>query len=88
MWRCSKPSGFILKLDIEKAFDKLNWDFLLLMLRLKEFHEEWVNWIFACISYVSYSVLINGKPRGYIQAKRGIRQGDTLSLFLFVIAYY
>lgn len=85
-WRCTKKQGVIFKLDIEKAFDKINWDFLLSILALKGFSDKWINWIRACISSATYSVLINGKPRGYIQASRDIRQGDPLSPFLFVIA--
>lgn len=85
-WRCTKKQGVIFKLDIEKAFDKINWDFLLSILALKGFPDKWINWIRACISSATYSVLINGKPRGYIQASRYIRQDDPLSPFLFVIA--
>lgn len=85
-WKISKQKGIITKLDIEKAFDKLNWDFLLSILLKKGFNSVWIDWIKACISSVSYSILINGKPRGYIKANRGIRQGDPLSPFLFIIA--
>lgn len=85
-WRCAKKKGVILKLDLEKAFDKLDWHFLLKVLSLKGFNSKWLAWICGCITSVSFSILLNGKPRGKISANRGIRQGDPLSPFLFVIA--
>lgn len=85
-WKTNKQKGIIIKLDVEKAFDKLNWDFLLSLLRQKAFNSIWIEWIRACIIIVSYSILLNAKPRGYIKASRGIRPGDPLSPFLFIIA--
>lgn len=85
-WRVSKQKGIIIKLDIEKTFDKINWSFLLSVLNLKGFPHIWIDWIKACISSVSYSILLNGKSRGFIQVKRGICQGDPLSPFLFIIS--
>lgn len=73
-------------LEVEKAFNKPNWNFLIHMLRQKGFKDKWINWIYGCMSTICYSIIINGKQRGYIQATRGIRQGDPLSPFLFVIA--
>lgn len=82
-WQCSKKKkGVVIKLDIEKAFDKVNWAFLLSMLQVKGFLEIWIHWIKACIYFVNYSIILNGKPRGYIQATRGVRQEDSLSPFL------
>lgn len=51
-WRCSKTTGYIFKLDVEKAFDKVNWDFLLTMLHLKGFHEYWINWIYKSLHFI------------------------------------
>lgn len=64
-WRCSKQQGIIIKLDVKKAFDKINWKFLLTILKLKGFSNKWINWIYGCISSLGYSILINGSPRGY-----------------------
>ncbi|KAA0039966.1 LINE-1 retrotransposable element ORF2 protein [Cucumis melo var. makuwa] len=85
-WRVKKIQGFVIKLDIEKAFDKLNWRFIDFMLMKKGYPFRWRKWIRACISSVQYSIIINGRPRGKIQPSRGIRQGDPISPFIFVLA--
>jgi hypothetical protein len=73
------------KLDMEKAYDHVDWNFLIYMLRRCGFGERWCMWIKHCISTVRYSVLINGVPSGFFGSSRGVRQGDPLSPFLFVL---
>lgn len=74
-----------IKTDISKAYDRVEWKFLENILRKLEFHPICISWIMTCVTSVSYSVLINGAPFGEIKPTRGIRQGDTLSPYLFLL---
>ncbi|XP_049391429.1 uncharacterized protein LOC125855766 [Solanum stenotomum] len=50
------------------------------------FGNKWINWISFCISNVKFSLIINGSPKGFFQSQKGLRQGDPMSLFLFILA--
>jgi hypothetical protein len=60
--RRSGEPGILCKMDVEKAYDHINWDFLLYMLKRSGFGEKWYSWISFCISSVRFSVLVNGSP--------------------------
>ncbi|XP_028105602.1 uncharacterized protein LOC114304658 [Camellia sinensis] len=76
----------IIKLDFQKAYDSLNWDFLLSMLVNFGFGGKWVEWIKVCITSARLSVLVNGSPTEEFSPQRGLRQGNSLFPFLFIIA--
>jgi len=82
--KSGKP-GIICKLDIEKACDHVNWDFLIYAMRRMGFGDKWIAWISRCISFVSYAVLINGSPSQFFSAFRGLRQGDPILPFLLLL---
>ena len=75
--------GVLCKLDLEKAYDHVNWSFLMYMLQRCGFSDKWRKWILCCISIVKFSILINGSPSDFFGSSRGPRQGDPLSPLLF-----
>ena len=66
-------SGVLCKLDIEKGYDYLNWNFWLFMMQSMGFGEKGTGWIYWCISTATFSVLINGTPTGFFKSSRGLR---------------
>lgn len=78
--------GIMCKLDIEKVYDHVNWKFILNLLKQMGFGEKRIGWISFCISTVKYSILVNGEPVGFFPSGRGLRQGDPLLPFIFVLA--
>jgi hypothetical protein len=80
-----KQRALILKLDLMKAYDLINWDFLTLILHKVGFSLATIRWIMSCVSSVSYAVIINGEPSAFFQRDKGLRQGCPLSPLLFIM---
>ncbi|XP_033134838.1 uncharacterized protein LOC117127923 [Brassica rapa] len=80
-----KSKFVAIKTDMNKAYDRMEWNFLEALMLKMGFAAKWVTWIKWCISSVSYQVVLNGEAKGNIKPTRGLRQGDPLSPFLFII---
>ncbi|GJR95801.1 cysteine-rich receptor-like protein kinase [Tanacetum coccineum] len=81
-----KKKLMLFKVDFEKAFDSLSWNFLLSILEQMGFSAKWRNWICSCLDSAFASVLMNGSPTNEFKLESGLRQGDPLSLFLPILA--
>ncbi|GAU13437.1 hypothetical protein TSUD_127330 [Trifolium subterraneum] len=81
-----KKDPLLFKVDFEKACDSVDWGYLEEVMLKMNFPGVWRNWIMECVTTATASVLVNGSPTDEFGFKRGLRQGDSLSPFLFLLA--
>lgn len=80
---CHKSA--MLKIDIRKAFDTVCWDFVIKVLEAQQFPPMFITWVKECISSPRFSVAINGELAGFFEGKKGLRQGDSISPYIFIM---
>ena len=80
-----KKAAIVLKLDFKKAFDSVSWTALAAIMLAKGFPEIWCNWVDSLNRSSQSAVVLNGKPGPWINCRQGLRQGDSLSPYLFII---
>jgi len=83
--KAKNKSGMFLKIDLKKAYDRVNCTFLRLVLIQIGLKQNVVQWIMGCVSSVSFSILINGSPSKFFKATRGLQQGCPLFPLLFLL---
>nr|XP_043619790.1 putative aldehyde oxidase Art an 7 [Erigeron canadensis] len=86
--RSSGPPRCAFKIDIQKAYDTVDWHFSELILKGFGFHPTMIEWIMTCVSMTSYSLCINGNLHGYFKGKRGLRQGSIIDVTSYKLQIY
>ena len=74
--------------DPEKAYDKVRWSCLKEIMQRKNFSDKWIEWIMHTVSSGRVGVKVNGENGNFFRTFKGVRQGDSLSLFLFAREFY
>ena len=86
-YKKKKRKLMVFKVDFEKAYDSVSWKYLDHVLSQFGFGSKWRGWIRECLHSARTSILVNGSPTSEFSLKRGLRQGDPLSPFLFILSW-
>ncbi|GJZ47857.1 RNA-directed DNA polymerase, eukaryota [Tanacetum coccineum] len=81
----TKKQAMFFKVDFAKAYDSVRWDYLLDVLQAFGFGPNWCRWIRGTFSSARASILVNGSPTSEFSFFRGLKQGDPLSPYLFIL---
>ena len=81
-----KKSGVLFKIDFEKAYDKINWDFVFVSLKMKGFPDRFIEWVRKSVENGKVAIMVNDHIGNYFPTMKGLRQGDPFSPILFNIS--
>jgi hypothetical protein len=81
-----KQATTVFKLDFAKAFDSMAWDSFLKIMTVRDFLAKWCRWIDTLLKTSKSFILVNGVPGHWINLQQGVRQGDPMSMYLFILA--
>lgn len=80
-----KNKEFCLKVDLSKAFDRMDWEFIKSLMPIYNFPPKFAHWIMGCITSAEFSIVLNGKGDGFLRPQSGLRQGCSLSPYIFIL---
>lgn len=80
-----KNSEFCLKVDLSKAFDRMDWEFIRSLMPIYNFPPNFAKWVMGCRESAQFTIVLNGKGDGFLRPESGLRQGCSLSPYIFIL---